>query len=168
VLRIAPRIEVKSDCIRGSTALAAQCLVLFAYCRAVTIDRARRQVVVTTRQFWFWERKRRVPFDCVARIIYRAQGVPSFSPLRYVTLQGSTLGESAFFFISLAIKQTAEDKRANEELALFSVWEQQPREADWLDRIAGVRINTNRIGDETAGAIVDLVREYLAVPISTH
>jgi len=168
VLRIAPQIEVKADCIEGYTALAAQALVLFAYSRGVTIDRVRQQVLVTTRWFWFWATTRRIPFDRVARIIYRAQAVPSFSPGRYVTLRSGDLGESAFFFISLAIKQTAEDKRSNEELPLFSVWEQQPQEPRWLDRAAGVRTNPSRIGDETAGEIVDLLRDYLDVPISRH
>jgi hypothetical protein len=75
---------------------------------------------------------------------------------------------SAFFLIAIAIKEHPDDRHARDELTLFSVWEQQPRELDWLDRLAGVRDDTNNIGDERAGAIVDILREYLQVPIATH
>jgi hypothetical protein len=166
-LSVAPKIEVKGDHIHGCTAWAGQLLVLFTYCRWVTIDRLRQQVSVTTRWFWFWKVDRIIPFDRVSRIVYRAQAVPSFSLMRYLLLQ-SDLCASAFFMISIAIKAAADDKHAREELSLFSVWEQQPRESDWLDRLAGVRNEPSRIGDEISGDIVDLLHEYLGVPIASH
>jgi hypothetical protein len=168
LLRVAPRIDVHPDQIRGCTALAAQLLVLFAYARYVTIDRRRRRVTVTIRLLWLWKVERIIPFERVDRIIYRAQGVPSFSPLRYLFLQTTDVIESAFYYISIGVKATAEDKHARDELALFSVWEQQPRTPDIFDKLAGVRIDPKAIGDEASGAIVDMLREYLGVPIASH
>jgi hypothetical protein len=167
-LRVAPKIDVRADQIHGCTAWAARLLVLFAYCRYVTIDRGRQVVKVTTQWFWLWRVERVIPFDRVGRIIYRAQGVPSLSPRRYLFTQGTDVCDSAFFLISIAVKTSADERHAREELALFSVWEQQPRELDWIDRLAGVRTNPNRVGDETSGAIVDILKEYLCVPVASH
>jgi len=167
-LRVAPKIDVRVDQIQGCTALPARLLVLFAYCRYVTIDRGRQVVKVTVQWFWLWKVERTIPFDRVGRIIYRAQGVPSLSPRRYVFGQGTDVCDSAFFLISIAIKATADERHAREELALFSVWEQQPREPDWIDKFAGVRTHPNRVGDETSGAIVEVLHEYLGVPIASH
>jgi len=168
LLRVTPRIDVQSDQIRGCTALAAQFLLLFAYARHVTIDRRRQRVIVTIRLLWLWKAERTIPFDRVDRIIYRAQGVPSFSPWRYLLLQTSDVIESAFYYISIGVKAAAEDKYAREELALFSVWQQQPRAPDMFDKLAGVRTNPYAIGDEASGAIVDMLREYIGVPIASH
>jgi hypothetical protein len=168
LLRVAPNIDVKSNRVSGCTPWVAQLLVLFFYSRAVTVDRGRRQVLVTTRWFWLWQSLRTIPFDRVARIIYRAQALPSLSPYRYLSLRNTDVCDSAFFLISIAIKDDAEDKRARTELTLFTVWEQQPRESGWIDKLAGIRTNPNLIGDETSGAIVDILHEYLGVPIASH
>ena len=167
-LRVAPRIDISVDQIHGCTALAARLLVLFAYCRYVAIDRRRQVVKVTTQWFWLWTVERLIPFDRVGRIIYRAQGVPSLSLSRYLFSPGTDVCDSAFFLISIAVKATADDRHAREEIVLFSVWEQQPRELSWIDRLAGVRVNPNRVGDETSGAIVEALHEYLGVPIASH
>ena len=167
-LRVAPQIDISADQIHGSTALAARLLVLFAYCRYVTIDRRRQVVKVTTRWFWIWTVERVIPFARIGRIIYRAQGVPSLSLSRYLLGPSTDFCDSAFFLISIAIKATADDRHAREELALFSIWEQQPRELRWIDRLAGTRINPARVGDETSGAIVDTLKEYLGVPVASH
>jgi len=50
------------------------------------------------------------------------------------------------------------------ELPLFTVWESQPRDRDWLDRLAGTPHEKPRIGDESAGRIVEQLREYLDIP----
>ena len=170
VLRVAPKIDVDSHRVHGRTPWQARLLVLFLYCRTVTVDRQRRQVLVTTQWLWFWRSDRIIPFDRVARIIYRAQELPSFSPIRYLGLLGanSDFTDSAVFLISLAIKDAAEDKRAHEELTLFSVWEQLPRERNWVDKLAGIHANAYRVGDETSGAIVALLHEYLGVPVASH
>jgi len=168
LLRVAPRIDVEPDQIRGCTAWVAQLLVLFSYARYVTIDRRRQRVAVAIRWLWLWKIERIIPFDRVDRIIYRAQGVPSFSPLRYLFLQTTDVVESAFYYISIGIREAPDDKYAREEVALFSVWEQQPRAPDFFDKVAGVRINPYSIGDEASGAIVDRLREYLGVPIASH
>ena len=168
LLRVAPKIDVQSDQIRGCTAWAAQLLVLFAYARYVTIDRRRQRVVVAIRWLWLWKIERIIPFERVDRIIYRAQGVPSFSPFRYLFLQATDVIESAFYYISIGVKDAADDRHAREEVALFSVWEQQPRAPDLFDKLASVRTNPYAIGDEVSGAIVDRLREYLGVPIASH
>jgi|SRR5581483_552756 len=167
LLHVAPRIDVKADRVYGSTAWLAQLAVLFAYNRSILIDRRRREIWVTTRWVWLWKSERRIPFDCVSRIVYRAQALPSLSLMSYRGL-GRWDASSAFFLIAIAIKDSPEDKHARDELTLFSVWEQQPRELDWLDRLAGVREKQDYIGDEQAGAIVDILREYLGVPIASH
>jgi len=167
LLCVAPNIEVESDRLYGCTPWVARLLVLFTYNRAVTVDRRRRQVLVTTRWFWLWKAERTIPFDRRSHIIYRAQGLPSLSPYRYLSLRNTDVCDSAFFLISIAIKDAADDKRAHRELTLFTVWEQQPRQRDWIDKLAGIRTDT-RIGDETSGAIVDILHEYLGVPIASH
>jgi hypothetical protein len=166
-LRIAPNIEVRGDRVSGCTPWLAQLLVLFFYRRSVVVDRRRRRVLVTTRWFWILQYPQIIPFDRIARIIYRAQGLPSLSPYRYLSLRNTDVCDSAFFLISIAIKDAAEDRRARRELTLFSVWEQQPRDRDWIDALAGIRTNT-RVGDETSGAIVDILHEYLGVPVASH
>lgn len=167
-LRVVPKIEVSSDQVRGSTSWLAQLAVLFAYNRSVLIDRRRQIVLVTTRWFWFWQMTRTIPFELVSRIIYRAQGLPSLSPLRYVSLWNWDWYDSAFFLIAIAIKSAADDRHTRDELTLFSVWQQQPRELDWLDKLAGVRNDVHSVGDESAGSIVKLLREYLGVPVASH
>jgi len=166
-LRVTPNIEVEPDRVHGCTPWVAQLLVLFAYCRYVTVDRLRRQVVAT-RWFWLWQQERTIPFDRVVRIIYRAQGLRGISPPRSLAVLSSDPYDSAFFLISLAIKQAADDKRASDEITLFTVWEQQPRTSGWIDRLAGIRSNPWRVGDESSGAIVDILREYLGVPVASH
>jgi hypothetical protein len=109
LLRVAPNIEVESDSVHGCTPWAAQLLVLFSYSRCVTVNRRHQQVAVTTRWFWFWRSERTIPFDRVSRIIYRAQGLPSLSPWRYLSLRDSDTCDSAFFLISIAIKAAASD-----------------------------------------------------------
>jgi hypothetical protein len=168
LLRIAPNIEVESDRIHGCTPVLAQLLLLFSCSRSVTVDRRRRHVRVANRWLWFWERVQTIPFDRVARIVYRAQGVPSLSPYRYLSPLSSDLCDSAFFLISIAVKDAAEDKRAHEEIILFTVWEQQPRESGWIDKLAGIRVDPRRIGDETSGAIIGILHEYLGVPVASH
>jgi hypothetical protein len=169
LLRIAPNIEVGSDRVHGCTPWAARLVVLFFYSRCVTINRRSQLVHIATRWFWFWRSERTIPFNRVSRIIYRAQALPSTSPLRYLSLLGnSDTSDSAFFLIAIAIKAAAEDRRSTDELTLFSVWEQQPRERDWVDRLAGINQNSGNIGDECSGAIVDILHEYLGVPIASH
>ncbi|MDB6092280.1 MAG: hypothetical protein JWN85_5064 [Gammaproteobacteria bacterium] len=169
LLHVAPTIEVESDRIHGCTPWLAQLLVLFSYSRCVTIDRRQQRVWVTTRWLWFWQSKRTIAFDRVSRIIYRAQALPSLSPLRYLALlRSSDVSDSAFFLISIAIKTAAGDRRPTDELSLFTVWQQQPRDGNWLDELAGIKQDPRSTGDECAGAIVELLHEYLSVPIASH
>jgi hypothetical protein len=168
LLRIAPTVEVNPEQIHGCTPWLAQLLLLFSCNRSVTVDRRRQHVRVANRWLWVWERVRTIPFDRVARIVYRAQGIPSFSPYRYLSSMSSDSCDSAFFLISIAVKDAAEDKRAHEEIMLFTVWEQQPRDIGWIDKLAGLRVDPRRLGDETSGAIVDRLHEFLGVPVASH
>lgn len=88
--------------------------------------------------------------------------------MRYMSLGSWDWYDSAFFLIAIAIKSSVHDRHTRDELTLFSVWQQQPRESDWLDKLAGVRNNVYSVGDESAGAIVKLLREYLGVPVASH
>ena len=126
-LSIAPNIEVQGDRVSGCTPWLAQLLVLFFYSRSVTVDRRRQRVLVTTRWFWILQFPQTIPFNRIVRIIYRAQGLPSLSPYRYLSLRNTDVCDSAFFLISIAIKDAADDKRAHRELTLFTVWEQRKR-----------------------------------------
>jgi hypothetical protein len=163
-LRVAPKIEVTEHSLHGCTPWLPRLLWLFSYCRCVKVDRQRERVVVTTRQLWWWERVRTIAFDQVSHIVYRAQALPSLSLWRYFT--DSDASTSAFFLISLALKSDSS------ELPLFMVWEEQPSAPGWLDRLAdglaGTRENPYRVGDESSRAIVETLREFLSVPISSH
>jgi len=166
VVTIAPNVEVQTDSVHACTPWLARWLWLFSYCRCVTVQRHLERVVISTRRFWFWQRVRVVSFDNISRIIYRAQTLPSLAFWRYLSLDDSAASDSAFFLISLALKSDSNGYSA--ELPLFTVWEDLPRERDWLDKLAGVPDNDGLIGDESPRAIVEILRVYLRVPISSH
>jgi hypothetical protein len=145
-LRLVPVVTAEGNHLRGQTARFARLLWLFSYVRSVDVDRNRRRITVRTTWLWVFHREQVVGFDQVQRIVCQAQGLPS---------------ESALFLISLALE-------GGDELSLFTVWEQQPRERDWLDELAGEPRSDLRVGDEAAVSIIDLLREYLGVPIARH
>jgi len=157
-LRLTPKLLVTPDRVSGCTPWLAQLLWLFSYARCVSVDRRSRQVRIVTRRLWVWSSERTVSFDHVGRILFRAQAVPSLSLFRL--LLSASSAESAFFLISLGLKN-------ENELPLFMVWEEQPRESGWLDRLAGAG-DEARIGDEAASSIVTLLREYIGAPIAQH
>jgi hypothetical protein len=166
-LRLQTRLEVTADRLRGCTPWAARLLWLCSFEQCVTIDRRARSVTVETRRLWVRRSRRSIPFEAVARIVYRAQAIPGLSPSRLLLwlLWWGDPGEadSAFFFVSLALRDTLE------ELPLFTVWESQPRPTDWLDRLAGgPEPDPRLLGDESAGSIVDLLHRYLGVPVASH
>jgi hypothetical protein len=161
-LRVTPRFDIGADRLHGCTPWFARMLWLFSFGRCVTVNRRLSHVIISTRQLWLWRQVRVIRFDQVSHIVYRAQAIPSLNLWRYVSLDDSDTSDSAFFLISLALKD------GNSELPLFTVWEQQPRSSDWLDRLAGTRANEQEIGDEAAGAVVDLLRKYIGVPIAGH
>jgi hypothetical protein len=159
-LSLSPKFVVHEQRLLGRTPWLVRLLWLFSYDRSVVVDRGLDRVSIATQRLWLWRRTRTVVFSDVSRIIYRAQGIPSLSLLRLVFGNGDG-AESAFFLISLAL-------RNGEELELFTVWEQQPRAHDWLDRIAGVPAAVDSIGDEAAGAVVELLRTYIGVHVAQH
>jgi hypothetical protein len=151
-LSLVPHIEVSAERLRARTALLAQALWLFSYERRVTVDRPSRRVTIDTRRLWAWGTTRVVRFEDIARIVYRCVSTSS--------------ADSALFLISLALRSQ------HVELPLFTVWEEQPREPDFLDRLdelaTGSRADPARIGDEAAGRVVALLREYIGAPIAAH
>ena len=158
-LRLSPKLLVTPDRLSGCTSWCAQLLWLFSYARCVSVDRRLRQIRIVTRRLWIWRSERIVSFEHVGRILFRAQALPSLSLWRFL-LSASSSAESAFFLISLGLKN-------ENELPLFMVWEEQPHASGWLDRLAGAGDEV-RIGDEAASAIVTLLREYIGAPIAQH
>jgi hypothetical protein len=161
-LSLAPILEVSADRLHGCTSWLARLLWLFSYARCVTVNRRSSRITIATRRLWLWRTVRRIRFDQVSRIVFRAQAIPSLDVWRYLSLDNSDTSDSAFFLISLALKDSAE------ELALFTVWEEQPEAGDWLGGLAGGDAEAPAIGDEVAGTIVELLRSYLGVPIAGH
>jgi hypothetical protein len=159
---IAPQVNVSADRIYGCTPWPMRALALFAFSRCVTVNRRLRHVIVTSRRFWMWRHVRVVSFNRVVRITYRAQAIPEFAPWRYLSLTQPAQSDSALFFIALVL----ENERG--ELPLFTVWERQPRTPDWLDRLSGAPPEKVRVGDEEAGRVVTLLREYLGVSIGQY
>jgi hypothetical protein len=147
-LHLSPHIEASTARLCARTALLARLLSLFSYERRVTVDRHARRVTIETRRLWAWCTTRVISFEDIARIVYRAVATPR--------------ANVAVFLISLSLRQT----RA--ELALFTVWEEQPCEHDFLDELAGVHDDPSRIGDEAAGRVIALLREYIGAPVASH
>lgn len=158
-LYLAPSFEVTAHRLHGCTPWLARLLWLLSYCRCVTVDRRLGRMTIATRRLWLWRTVRRIRLDQVSRIVYRAQALPSLNPLRYLSFNDSDASDSAFFLISLALKDSAD------ELPLFTIWEQQPRDADWLDELAGLRA-VPEVGDEAAGRVVELLHKYIGAPIT--
>ena len=158
-LYLAPNFQVSPDRLHGCTPWLARLLWLFSYCRCVTVSRRLSHLIVSTQRLWVWRETRLIRFDQVSRIIYRAQAIPTLNFWRYLSLDDSEISDSAFFMISLALKDD------DEELPLFTVWEQQPLAADWLDELLSERAEAPEIGDEGAGTVVELLRKYIGVPI---
>ncbi len=156
-LHLAPVLRVDADRLQGCTSPLVRLLWLFSYGRCVSVNRTLRHVIISTRRAWWWRRSRVVAFDEVSRIIYRAQALPALSPLRYLSADAGS--DSALFLISLGLK-------SNQELPLFTVWEEQPRTPDWLDRLAGTAPDEPRLGDESAGHVVELLQSYIGAPLA--
>lgn len=160
-LYLAPNLEVSADRLHGCTPWPVRLVWLFSFCRCVTVSRRLNHLIITTRWLWLWRKSRLIRFDQVSRIIYRAQAIPSLSIWRYLSLDGSALSDSALFMISLALKHS------EEELPVFTVWEEQPTgESDWLDELAGERAATPEIGDEAADSVVELLQKFIGVRIA--
>lgn len=157
-LSITPRLVATAERLQGCTPWLTRALSLFSYQRCISVSPRLAHLIVSTRRLWWLRRVRVIGFDEVSHIVFRALPVPTLSLWRYLRDEGP---ESAFFLISLALK----DAR---EVALFTVWQAQPRRRDWLDRLAGSDPDDGRIGDEAAGEIVGLLRRYIGVPIASH
>jgi hypothetical protein len=157
-LAIAARFTVSTDRLRGCTPWLTQLLWLYSYCRCVVVNRRQQHLIVSTRRCWLFSHVRCVPFSEVTRIVYRAQRMPSLSPLRNLLEDGPA--DWAVFFISLGLKQ-------GPELPLFTVWQRQTLTPEWLQRLAGER-PALELGDEAASDLVELLHRYIGVPVAQH
>ena len=150
------------DRLIGRASRTARFLWRYSFDRCVTLDRRRQLVKIVTTRLWLWRRERRVPFDRVERIVLRA---PSLSGLRLWTFHSLGLApalDGALFLISLGLRDGAD------ELFLFTVWEEQGGGDDLMAAMAGDGHREPRIGDERAGEVIARLREFLAVPVSSH
>jgi hypothetical protein len=161
-LSISPKLDVRPDRLNGRTPWVVRALWLFSYDRRVTVDRARRQVSVTTRRFWIWRNRRVIPFDRIDRIILRAQELPGFGLFGFLTLWMAPGATSAFILIALGL---AEGK---DEFLLFTIWEVEPDDPAWLEALTAASAGDGASVDEGMQSIVRLLQEYLAVPVSSH
>ena len=140
-------VTAEENHLRGETGWVVRLLGLFSYMRSVDVDRNRARITIRTAWLWIFRSERVIGFDQVQRIICQVQtNLPS---------------DFALFFISLALAD-------GRELPLFTVWEQQPRERDWLDELAGQPRTDRVVGDEASVSIINLLREYVGVPIARH
>jgi hypothetical protein len=140
-------VTAEENHLRGQTGWVVRLLGLFSYMRSVDVDRNRARITIRTAWLWIFQKERVIGFDQVRRIVCQVQtNLPS---------------DFALFFISLVLLD-------GRELPLFTVWEQQPRERDWLDKLAGQPRTDLLVGDEASVSIIDLLREYLGVPIARH
>lgn len=159
-LYLAPKFEVLPDRLHGCTSRFARALWLFSYCRCVTVSPRLRHLIISTRRLWLWQKDRLISFDQVARIVYRAQAIPTLNIWRYLSFD-EEVSDSAMFMISLRLKHGVE------EVPLFTVWEQQPVGDDWLDELAGDR-EPPEVGDEAAESVVEVLQRFIGVPIREH
>jgi hypothetical protein len=156
-LALAPAFSVTADRLHGCTPWLARLLTLFSYGRCLSVNKPLGHLIVTTRRYWFSRQTRVIGFDRISHIVYRAQVLPSLAPWRY--LYGGDRSGWAFFIVALALKDEAE------EVQLFTLWQAQPRTADWLDRIAGVDVDKS-VGDESARSFIELLTEMTGASIS--
>jgi hypothetical protein len=157
-LSLKPRLVMTAEALQGCTPWLARALWLFSYQRCVKVTPRLAHVIVSTRRLWWLRQVRVIGFGEVSHIVLRALPAPTLSLWRYLSDAGPA---SALFLISLALKDAS-------EVQLFTVWQAQPRQRDWLDRLAGSDPDDGRIGDEAAGELVALLRRYIGVPIGSH
>ena len=155
VLAIGPDLEVSADRVTGRTPAMTRVLWGFSYDRRVTIDRARRTVQVRTRRAWVFTVEEHYAFESIDRVVLRAGELPGFSLWTYLSFGLAAPGELAFYIVGLGLSRT------HEERVLFTVWEG----ADGWHEVDG--------GDAAAGGaparrLVDLLSEYLGVPVASH
>jgi len=137
-------------------------LWLYSFDRCVTLDRGRRLVTIATTRLWLWRSERRVPFDDVERIVLRAQSLSGLGLWTLLSLGFAPALDGALFLISLGLRN------GRGELFLFTVWEEQGGGPDLVAAMAGERDREPRLGDERAGEVIARLREFLAVPVSSH
>lgn len=157
---IVPKLHITPDRIRGCTPWLARALTLNFSSRCIAVNRRLRHVIVDSRSFWLSRRSRVIGFDGISRIVFNAQPVPVLSPWRYLSLSESGHSDSTLFNLSLVLK-------SGQQLHLFTIWERQPREPDWIDRLADIEEEA-RIGDEAAHRVAMLLKEYLEVPLTRY
>jgi hypothetical protein len=162
VLSITPKLTVSPDRIEARSADFARVLCLYAFDRRITIDRVGRRVIIDTQRLWFSRRRVTVSFDQVKRIVLRAGTMPGGGLLSIPPLSLLPGADAAFFVVSLAIDKSVD------ELALFTIWQEQEDGDDWLGSIVSDGTETVTLGDESSSKVITLLRQYLGVPVSSH
>ena len=157
-LLIEPEIELTDYRWQGSTPLAARILWLFSYRRTVTIDRRLGHVRIETRRFWILSSTQIINIDRVARLMCRAQALPTGFPLwRLFASDGSMIDtDVAFYCVALRLRDSGD------EVPLFTVIESLPVRDGLLTRLTGTS-DDNRIGDEGTTRLLEQLRDYLGL-----
>ena len=156
-LLIEPELELTEYRWHGCTPLTVRILWLFSYRRCVTVDRRVGQVRIDTRRFWFFSSTQIVDAKNVARIVCRAQAVPTGFPLwRVFAARSMVNSDVAFYCVALRLRDSTE------EVPLFTVIESLPVTDGVLTRLTGAS-DGDRIGDEGATRLVAQLRDYLGL-----
>lgn len=161
-ISISPRLDVRPDRLSGRTPWVTRAIWLFSYDRHVVVDRARRQVAVATRRFWFWRHRRVVAFERIDRIILRAHELPGFGLLGFLTLWMAPSTTSSFALVALGLAGE------RDEFLLFTLWELGPDDPAWLEGLTSAAAGDAATAEEDMQTVVRLLQEYLAVPVASH
>jgi hypothetical protein len=70
-LTFRPRIRERDDKLVASTSYRVWLLTLGLSNREVVIDPDRKEAILRRRRFWFWRRRRVIPFDRIKSVTYR-------------------------------------------------------------------------------------------------
>jgi len=158
LLAIKPAVSVEGDLLRARTALVAQFLTLFSYCRRVFVDRAREKVGVETKYLWFFRSRRMIPFAEVAYIDM------SFSSMG-TSWGWSSDGHGATdqvekFTVSLFLD-------SNEEVRLFSFVGEGACQTGWSGALFGGDSLVDYAGDQEGAArqFARALKEFIGVTI---
>ncbi len=76
LLRSRPQIWSVGERLYARTPVLHRLLSLFSYDRVVRIDRARSEVVVTSKNFWFLKREETIPFSRVSHLDMEFKSIP--------------------------------------------------------------------------------------------
>ena len=154
-----PELELTDDRWHGCTPLAARALWLFSYRRCVTVSRSAGLVRIDTRRFWVMTSTRTIRIEDIARIVCRAQGLPTVWRPWYALAGGSMVdSDVALYYVALSLRRT------EEEVPLFTLLESLPMPDGVVTKLTGGS-DGDRVGDEGVARLVTQLHDYLGLPI---